>query len=353
MTTSGVLGVKTFTVAQYIDAALRRCGLTVAEATPDIVNSVIFNLESILRALPNQGFSRSLLTHKLVGTVANTARYDLAPGITDTNNVLIRSSSYANGTGGTSSAGGTVANAFDMDLNTACIQTSTNGNISFDFGAGQTPVITYAGICTYGNQTYSLVYEFSTDGINWTAVNTPVSLTYSDRVWAYIEWNTVRAAEFFRVRETNGGILQVRSVYFGYNSQDIPMARFNQQDYQDTPSKWSPSLLPRSYYIETSPDTVFMNVYPVPSTDFNQFYVAYYRQTYDINSLQDTLDIPTRWLDAISWQLSANMSFELDGVPQDKRQDISSRADRAMSMVNGSDQDRSPTRLRLARGYFR
>jgi len=68
-----------------------------------------------------------------MGLNADQYIYDMPLGTIDVLNVLYRTMNRPTGSYSTS-AGGTVANAFDGDIDTYCQQSSSNGNISIDYG---------------------------------------------------------------------------------------------------------------------------------------------------------------------------------------------------------------------------
>lgn len=113
------------------------------------------------------------------------------------------------------SAMGTAANAFDGDPATDCTQTSTDGNISFDYGVGVTKSIIRVGILPNGNQTLDLVFEYSdANAATWTTAVAPGSTNYLDQVAVYYDLVAPISARAWRVRETDGGTLNLAEVYF-------------------------------------------------------------------------------------------------------------------------------------------
>lgn len=124
---------------------------------------------------------------------------------------LIRPSS---GTPATS-AMGTAANAFDGNPATDCTQTSTNGNISYDFGVGVTKPITRVGILPAANATYDLHFQVSDEnGANWTTFLDVGSAAYTADTAVYFDLQSAVTGRAFRVLETGGGTLNLAEVYF-------------------------------------------------------------------------------------------------------------------------------------------
>ena len=145
MATSGTVGTTVINVQQLIDHGARRCGKLAEELTSEQQVSARESLFFLLSRLINIGIQYWAINKKVIGLQANKYIYDLPLGSVDALNVLYRrlNRPTPNETGGyTTSAGGTIANAFDNDIDTICTQTSANGNIAVNFGTDN-PI--YAG----------------------------------------------------------------------------------------------------------------------------------------------------------------------------------------------------------------
>jgi hypothetical protein len=130
------------------------------------------------------------------------------------------------GTAATSD-GGTAANAFDGDPATDCTQVAPDGNISFDYGADTTKPISRVGILPNGNQTLNLVFEYSDDNAaTWTTAVAPGSVAYVDQVAVYYDLTSPISARAWRVRETDGGTLDLAEVYFLSNGYMLMQHEF-------------------------------------------------------------------------------------------------------------------------------
>lgn len=355
MATSGVTGQFNLTADEAIDMALRQCGFEPSKKTSDISLYAVSSLELILKALPNDGYDRWLQTTAILGVYPNQSKYQLPAGAMEVIQVVRRSSSWPL-SGGTafSTAGGTAANAFDNSLDTLCTQTSANGAIGYDFGSGVVRTIAYFGVNSATTTTYSLVAEWSSDGVSYTTVHTALPAVYTNNEWTYYTVRRPVGARYFRVRETGGATLNVRSVFFGYDPTDIQMGRINRDNRVALPNKYEDSTTPLQYYVSTESSGTFIDVWPIPSDPFKQFLVFYHSQPQDIGAVINTMDIPPRWQKSIISKLAYELSKYLPDIDRETKNQLRLDANEEVVKASSMDYDRSPTRFTFNVGrYFR
>lgn len=172
-------------------------------------NSVECNAAIVFNIRENVWYDTSV--ERTSGYYPQVFRWPLWTDVQPSDTALVRPSS---GTPATSD-GGTVANAFDGDPATACTQIGTDGDISYDYGSGVTKPISRVGILPNGDATYDLVFEYSDDNAaTWTTAVAPGSTAYTDQVAVFYDLPTPISARAWRVRETDGGTLDLAEVYF-------------------------------------------------------------------------------------------------------------------------------------------
>ena len=141
MAYSGTVGTTVIQVQTLIDHGARRCGKLAEELTSEQVLSARESLFFLLSNLINIGIQYWAIKKEVIGLTADKYIYTLPDGSNDVLNALYRTMNRPSGSY-TTSAGGTVSNVADNDIDTYCQQTSANGNISVNFGTDN-PV--YAG----------------------------------------------------------------------------------------------------------------------------------------------------------------------------------------------------------------
>jgi len=286
--------------------------------------------------------------------------YPLDTGAVDVMNGVRRSVGVPGGGTAATSAGGVAANAFDNSVTTFCTQTSINGNISYDFGAGKTFTPVMFGILPNGTATYNLVYEHSPDGVTWTTQYAPGSQSYTNAVWTLNDVDIPVADRFWRVRETGGGTLNVIEVMFGSNPYDISIARVSNDVYANMTNKFNTGIgtVPLQYWVDRQQTLPKLVVWPSPNSSIIQIVVYRRRHIQDVGNLTNTLEIPQRWIDAIVKGLAERLILRLD-VPEAKRQEIFLRlpiikqeAADAKTMASMEERDSSPVSIMPMMGAY-
>lgn len=345
MATSGTVQTTVVQVQEIVDTAYRRCKLATGQITDEMQDIAKLQLFTLLSALPNQGDLLWTIQRPLFGIKPTQQQYTMPDGSLDVDNLLWRIPTRQSGGTPASSAGGTAANAFDSDVDTVCTQTAPNGNISYQFASTSTVVM--VGVNTYGNQTYNLVFEMSTDGATWTTVLAPGSDDYVDGVFSWFDVFASKPGLYFRVRETGGGTLNVRELAFCTAFTETQMARLNQDDYSLLPNKSQPGQ-PNQYFVQRPYNQVNFYVWPVPRTNEQFMCISAWSKRYiqDVGMLYDTLEIPSRWLDAIQWDLTWRVSLELpvevDRLDGEYKTFLENNAVRKMGEAFNEERDDSP-----------
>lgn len=351
------IGNTRFNLQRVIDRAIGRCKIPSQKIGAEHQSIARENLKLVLADVSNkitplwcqerlflglyEGVQYVTLPQGTIDIVPNGAYYRTAPRVGD---------SYI-------SAEGTASYAGDGDLTTATIQTSTNGNIQVQFLSPT--AVNYVGILPYGNNWYNLVFEASNDGLSWTqlqAVAPPYgenATYYADAVWAWYEILSPAAGGslFFRVRETSGGVLQLRELYCTDAPYDIPIARLNRDQFMTLPNKTFPGR-PLQYWLDRSTDPdlgerCIMNLWPVPSTESEFASVLAVRKRYiaDVSDYNAQLELPTRWYDAIIWQLAGYLASEYVEVDPQREQMLVTRAEKELMEAISEERDNSPIQI--------
>ena len=355
MTTSGTVGQTVITVQQIIDHAFRRAGVSPAEQAIDAQIAAQENLYFYLCSLANTGINLWTLEPVIIGTITNQSTYNVGVGTVDIVKLLYRT--VANlCTGGTpaSSAGGSATNAFNGSaINVQCLQSSANGNLSYNFGTGQ--LVNNVGIMTYGNQTYTLVWEGSNDGANWTIVYPApnadpaavyTSINFTDAVWVYYDIPTPQTFQYFRVRETGGGILNVRQVCFNNISLEINVARMNVDIYTTLTNKTFSGNNQLQYWFNRAVKNPQLKMWPVTDNYFDQLVAWRTRQIQDVGiQLTNTLELPDRWIESIITELARRLLLEIPGADPKRYQILKTEADEATALAQSEERDKSPIQL--------
>jgi hypothetical protein len=348
MAYSGTVGQTVITVQNLIDDGARRSGKLAEELTVEQIQSAKRALFYLLSNLINQGIQYFAIQKVVFGLLPDQYEYLLPVGGNDVLNALYRTMTRPEGTYA-SSAGGTAANAFDSDLTTYCQQTSAAGNISIDFGSGQSYYVGSIGFMPYisggGSQTWSYVFESSVDGTTWKTLYTGTSVTVTDSQWIWQDIDPGSNVQYYRMRATGTTTLSVRELYFGTNSTEITMARLNRDDYTNLPNKNFLANNPYQFWLNRTIPQATITLWPTPSDAFVQMVVWYSAQVQDVGAMSGQLAIPDRWLMAIQNMLAHQMSQILPGVDAARIGYLENQAEKYFQMAEQEERDKSPIYL--------
>jgi hypothetical protein len=341
MAYSGTVGQTVINVQTLIDHGARRCGKLAEELTSEQVLSARQSLYFLLSDLGNRGIQFWTMTKKVIGLTPDKYIYDLPKGTIDLWNTLYRTMSRPSGSY-TTSAGGTVANAYDGDVDTICTQTSPNGNIAVNYGTSNPVYIGSIGLLPASTGTWSVIYEWSEDGTTWKTLVDLGSVAVVNNEWIWTDIVAGQTVPYYRCRVYNGTTLSVRELYFGNNSLEVQMSSLNRDDYTNLPNKDFTANQPYQYWYNRQIPNPQIYIWPVPSTAFVQMTCWYSRQIEDVGALTDELEIPQRWYEAVQMMLAHKMSLELPQVAMDRIGYLEKMAEKHLYIAEQEERDRSP-----------
>lgn len=341
MAYSGTTGTTVVTVQKLIDHGARRCGKLAEELTSEQVLSARESLYFLLSNLINIGIQYWAIDKKVYGFTADKYIYDLPLGGNDVLNALYRWMSRPSGAY-TSSAGGTVSNLYDDDVDTICTQTSANGNISVNFGPSNPVYIGSIGFLPASSGTWSIIFEYSSDGSSWSTLVDLGTVAVVNNEWVWTDIDNGQTVAYYRIRAYNGTALSLRELYFGNNSTEITMSRLNRDDYTNLPNKNFTANQPFQFWFNRTVPQAQIWLWPTPQNAFYQMTVWYSRQIMDVGDLYGELEIPQRWYEAVVMMLSHRMSLELPNVPLDRVTYLEGQAEKFLNQAEQEERDKSP-----------
>jgi hypothetical protein len=345
MAYSGTVGETVINVQTLIDHGARRCGKLAEELTSEQQLSARQSLFFLLSHLANKGINYWAINKKVFGLSADKYIYTMPLGCVDVLNVLYRTMNRPSGNY-TSSAGGVTALLYDNDVDTWCQQTSPNGNVQVFYGTDDPIYAGSIGLLPYvaggGTASWSIVYEYSIDGITWNTLKDLGQITVTDNDWILTDIDPGQSVMYYRVRAYGGTTLALREWYVGNNSREIQMSRLNRDDYTNLPNKNFTANQPFQFWFDRTIPQPTMYLWPVPSDPFVQMTVWYQRQIMDVGALTDQLEIPQRWYEATLMMLSHRMSLELPQVAMDRVGYLEKMAEKYLYEAEQEERDKSP-----------
>jgi hypothetical protein len=340
MAYSGTVGQTVVSVQKFIDQGARMAGKLAEELTVEQVQSAKQSLFFILSNLINQGINYWAISKKVYGLKADQYEYKLPVGGNDVLNVLYRQMQRP--TGGYSASSGVANNAFDSDIDTVCVQSAPNGNISVNYGTNNDIYAGSIGILPGVSGSFHILLETSTDGLTWNLLEDTGVTTWVNNEWLWYDIDPGASRQFYRMRETGGNTLQVREFYVGNNSREVTMARLNRDDYTNLPNKNFTANQPYQFWLNRTIPQATITLWPTPSDPFIQMTVWYSRQIMDVGDLSGELEIPQYAYQAIQCMLAHQMSLILPAVELLRIQYLEGQAEKYFIMMENENRDKSP-----------
>ena len=307
MTVSGTYNQTTFTVDDIIRRACLRLRIPSAAITAELAQTALDDLWLWMQELTESGIPLWTIEKYIMPLYLGQYIYDLPEKYLDKmGDPVLRTISRAENADdeASSSAGGTVANAFDGELTNVFLQTSPAGYVSYDFGTDFS-LSMFGYLAATTDSTLRLTAEYSDDEVTWVTAIATFNPEATDGVWALRDVEKVSAHRYWRLRAM-AGTLDCYQLLFGFNSNDTMMGALNRDDYLNQPNKAFQGR-PLSYWWDRQRDSPRVHLWPVPNENFMSVVINVRRQLMDVGSLTDTLDLPKRWLSTVVANLALNL----------------------------------------------
>jgi hypothetical protein len=328
-------------VADLIDHSVRICGIPSPNITPEIVKYSKENLLHVLMKLNNRGVTLYSIIDAFQGFTPAQYKYTLNDNVIDIFNLNWRTMShlYATPTGGVD----------PQYLNDYLWDTYAVTSNYFILQYGQNYYTSYYGLCFYGTQTNTITISASTDGVNYTIINSYATTTYQDGTWLWSDIQVPPFGTFIKVSIEGGEELSLRGLFSGSPNSisEIPCAKLNADDYFAYTNKGVINGTPLNYYFYKSIHPEIWLWQAVVGTSVFNWNIHYrsYNTVDEFINLPNALSIPVWAQNAIKWGLAAENCFQLAGVPPDRINMIQERAQNEMSEAEAANTDTAPINL--------
>ena len=321
MATSGTVGNTVINTAKVIEHAIRRCGLPPTSITSETVETSKQCLYLLILGLANRGLNLWCLETQYIGLERGKVAYNLNKG---TMNVLslYLSKPYRNPV----ALSNIVANEYFVSLDDSV----STLRIGLKFNS------------ISSSETVSI--SSSEDNLSWSIVKQIARTDWESNRWYWIPLDPPIAQSYIKISVSSPSIdIDDEGFYAVSSLFDYEMMAFNRDDYLSLPNKQIIGT-PTNYYLERkiSPS---VSIWPTPSEDTNHLTAYCYRQIQDVGTITDEIEIPSRWFEAIIWQLSERLCFELPGIEPTRLQYVSGMASRHLTDVENEETDSTPLRI--------
>lgn len=306
-TTSGKYTFQVIEVELIIREAYERIGILGEFVEAQKLNAARTSINFILLEWMNKSVNLWTLQSAYLPLITNQGQYIFDNIVGDIIQANLRTSTrQLNGTPAASN-GGNAANAFDDNQNTSC-NAGANGNISYDYGAGNTQQINFVGIQSFTNTSYTLKIQTSPDNSTWENLYEIPAQTFPEKTVLWFDIPTPINARAYRILETGGATLNISELYFNNNVLDMPISSVSRYEYYTYPNKKLQGR-PTIYYLDSQINPVF-NIWPVPSSQYNCIQYTYKKMMQDVGLFTNSLQIPQRFYQAMVWGVAYHMALK-------------------------------------------
>jgi PAS domain-containing protein len=135
--------------------------------------------------------------------------------------------------------------------------------------------------------------------------------------------------------------------------QEIPLGLLNRDSYVQQSNKVFPGR-PTSYWFQRDIPRPVLNIWPAPflQAEEAQLIVWRHRQIMDTENLQQEVEIPQRWLQAIVDNLASRVAAETQIVDMNLIPVLDQKATMSMQRAWDGDNDGSPTFINPGIGCY-
>ena len=318
MAYSGNVSGTTFNALKVVDHAFRRCRLPAQAITAEMQTYALESLYLMLSELANIKTPSWCIEQLILPMYENQPLITLPPGTVEVLNLNYRVLQLLSG---------------------ASVTTSTSYTVNF---TTQT-VVNTVGI-KWSAAAVPVNFQASTNGSSWTTVGTSsVTASAGDITWTDISGALPFA--YFRIVATSG-TLNYSEITLGNLPQQIPLGQLNRDSYVNQSNLQFPSR-PSSYYFQRDLPEPVVYLWPAPfsAAEQAQLILWRHRQIMDTENLQQEVEVPQRWLQAIIDGLASKVAAETPQVDAALMPLLDQRAAVSMQRAWDGDNDGSPIQL--------
>lgn len=230
-------------------------------------------------------------------------------------------------------------------LSGASVTTSTSYTVNF---TTQTTVDT-VGI-KWSAAAVPVTLQVSTNGTVWTTVGTSSAAASAGD----ITWTDISGAlpySYFRI--TTASPFNFSAIVLGNLPQEIPLGQLNRDSYVNQSNKVFPGR-PSNYYFQRDLPEPVVYLWPAPfsAAEQAQLVLWRHRQIMDTENLQQQVEMPDRWQEAIINGLAARMAGETAAVDANLIPILEQKAAISQQRAWDGDNDGSPIQINPGIGVY-
>jgi len=324
MAYSGEVSTTVFNAIKVVDHAFRRCRLPAQAITAEMQTYALESLYLLLSDLANIKTPSWCIEKVILPMYENQPIVTLPNGTVEVLNLNYRTLQPVTGSVVSTSL------AYTVNFTTQ----TTVDTIGVEWSANAVP----------------LTFQVSTNGIVWVTVGTS-----SDTATAgQITWTDISGAlayQYFRITSTLP--ISYTAITMGNLPQEIPLGQLNRDSYVNQSNKVFPGR-PSNYYFQRDLPQPVVNLWPAPfsAAEQAQLILWRHRQIMDTQNLQQDVEIPQRWINAIVDGLASAVASETPAVDMQLMAILTQKAAMSLQRAWDGDNDGSPIQINPGIGVY-
>lgn len=317
MAYSGNISGTAFNALKVVDHAFRRCRLPAQAITAEMQSYALDSLYLMLSELANIKTPSWCIEKLVLPMYENQPLVTLPPGTVEVLNLNYRTLQLLSG---------------------ATVSTPTSYTVNFTSAT----VVNTVGV-EWSGAGVDLTFQVSNNGVTWVTVGTQTTPAVAgDITWTDI--NVGLPYQYFRI--TSASTINYTAITLGNLPQEIPLGQLNRDSYVNQTNKVFPGRPSNYYFLRDLPEPVIY-LWPAPfsAAEQAQLVLWRHRQIMDTENLQQEVEVPQRWLEAITNGLAARMAAETPAVDASLIPVLEQRAAVSMQRAWDGDNDGSPIQI--------
>jgi hypothetical protein len=317
MAYSGNISGTAFNALKVVDHAFRRCRLPAQAITAEMQSYALDSLYLMLSELANIKTPSWCIEKIVLPMYENQPLVTLPPGTVEVLNLNYRTLQLLSG---------------------ATVSTPTSYTVNFTSAT----VVNTVGV-EWSGVGVNLTFQVSNNGVTWVTVGTQTTPAVAgDITWTDI--NVGLPYQYFRI--TSASTINYTAITLGNLPQEIPLGQLNRDSYVNQTNKVFPGRPSNYYFLRDLPEPVIY-LWPAPfsAAEQAQLVLWRHRQIMDTENLQQEVEVPQRWLEAITNGLAARMAAETPAVDASLIPVLEQRAAVSMQRAWDGDGDGSPIQI--------
>lgn len=349
MATSGTVGRTVFETRKIVDRAYRLARVPSQMVAGEMLQIALDELYLILSSVASTGVPLWCIEPEILPLYYGQTDVPTPVGTVSILQAAIREVTRLPGTAFSSAVSGSnVAElAFDRDIETDCVLAGVDGHIGIMLDNPQ--AVTNIGILPAATGVWNVVLEYSRDDISYTTFYSNTAFEAVDGQWQWMDFEKLPPATYWRLRAVGGStVLSVAELVFANNPSEILMGNVSKDDYFNLPNKTFQGK-PLQYWQDRQMPPV-LKVWPAADlqSTFRQIVIYRHRQIEDVGTLRQTIEMPPRWLNAVSLKLGVALARVTPESTLNQQQVIDLRNDADKAWREAWMEERDPSPITLA-----